>query len=115
MSIRVREGMEILVNRGCTNFVIYFLLTCGLLIWLRFDANQPNTKHNHANDPLEVPIGPITRARAKKLKEALNGLIQNIWSKIDLEGLGTFKEHERHPLIHPVQVQEEHNSCGTRS
>jgi hypothetical protein len=31
----VQEGMEILVNKGCTNFVIYFLLTCGLLIWLR--------------------------------------------------------------------------------
>jgi len=25
-----------------------------------------------------VPIGPITKARAKKLKEALNGLVQNI-------------------------------------
>jgi hypothetical protein len=39
---------------------------------------------------LEVPIGPITRARAKKLKEALNELVENIWSK-DLEGLETFK------------------------
>jgi len=57
-----------------------------------------------------VPIGPITRARAKKLKEALNGLVQNIWSKMDLEGLGTFIQ----PLIHVVQVQEEPNSCGTR-
>jgi len=53
------------------------------------DADQPNTKRNHANDPLEVPIGPITRARAKKLKEALNEFVQNIWSKMDLEGLGT--------------------------
>jgi len=34
------------------------------------DEDQPNTKLNHANDPLEVPIGPITRARTKKLKEA---------------------------------------------
>jgi hypothetical protein len=40
-------------------------------------------KGNHANDPLEMVIGPITRARAKKLVEALNGLIQNIWSKKD--------------------------------
>jgi hypothetical protein len=24
----------------------------------------------------------------------LNGLVQNIWNKMDLEGLGTFKEHE---------------------
>jgi len=48
------------------------------------DTDQPNTKRNHANEPLEVPIGPITRARAKKLKEALNGLVQNIWRKMDL-------------------------------
>jgi len=78
------------------------------------DADQPNTKRNHANDPLEVTIGPITRARAKKLKEALNGLVQNIWSKMDLEGLGTIKEHEGKPLIHLVQIQEKPNSCGTR-
>jgi len=30
---------------------------------------------NHANDPLEVPIRPTTRARAKKLKEALSELV----------------------------------------
>jgi len=78
------------------------------------DEDQPNTKRHHANDPLEVPIGPITKARAKKLKEALNGLIHNIWSKMDLEGLNKFKEHEEQPLIHLIMVQEEPNSCGTR-
>ena len=26
-------------------------------------------------DPLHIPVGPITRARSKKIKEALNGLI----------------------------------------
>ena len=31
-------------------------------------------------DPLHVPLGPITRARSKKIKEALNGLIQEIWA-----------------------------------
>jgi hypothetical protein len=61
-----------------------------------------------------VPIGLITRARAKKLKEALNGLVQNIWSIIDLERLETFKEHKGQPLIHLIQVQEDPNSCGTR-
>jgi hypothetical protein len=35
-AIGVREGIETRVNRGCTNFVIYFLLTCGLPIWLGF-------------------------------------------------------------------------------
>jgi hypothetical protein len=44
------------------------------------DEDWSNTKHNHVNDPSKVPIGPITRAKAKKLKEALNGLVQNIWS-----------------------------------
>jgi hypothetical protein len=42
------------------------------------DADQPNTKRNHANNPLEVLVGPITKVRAKKLKEALNGLVYNI-------------------------------------
>ena len=31
-------------------------------------------------DPLHVPVGPITRAKSKKIKEALNGLIQDIWA-----------------------------------
>jgi hypothetical protein len=31
-------------------------------------------------DPLHVPVGPITRARPRKIKEALNGLIQDIWA-----------------------------------
>jgi hypothetical protein len=61
-----------------------------------------------------VPIGPITRARAKKLKEALNRLVQSIWSKMDLEELETFKEHEGQPLINLLQVQKEPNSCGTK-
>ena len=33
VSIGVWEGIETRVNRGCTNFVIYFLLTCRLPIW----------------------------------------------------------------------------------
>jgi len=41
----------------------------------QLDEDQPNTKRNHANNPLKVPIGLITRARAKKLKKALSGLV----------------------------------------
>ena len=36
------------------------------------------------SDPLHVPVGPITRARAKRFKEALNGLIQDTWADSDL-------------------------------
>ena len=28
---------------------------------------------------MHVPVGPITRARSKNIKEALNALIQEIW------------------------------------
>ena len=39
------------------------------------DENQQVFK-----DPLHVPVEPITKARSKKIKEALNGLIQEIWA-----------------------------------
>ena len=29
---------------------------------------------------MHVPVGPITKARSKKIKEAFNGLIQEIWA-----------------------------------
>ena len=31
--------------------------------------------HKAFKDPLHVPVGPITKARSKKIKKALNGLI----------------------------------------
>ena len=58
-----------------------FLLSC-LFVYLvachvsyHIDENQQAFK-----DPLHVPAGPITKARSKKIKEALNGLIQEIWA-----------------------------------
>ena len=33
------------------------------------------------SDPILVPIGPVTRARAKKFKDALTGLIRASWSQ----------------------------------
>ena len=54
------------------------------------DENQQAFK-----DPLHVPVGPITKAKSKKIKEALNGLIQEIWvdSKAGHSKLG-LKEDE---------------------
>jgi hypothetical protein len=70
------------------SFVESIGYSCFMWLWTPWiregwssNADQLNTKCNHANDPLEVPIGPIARARAKKLKEALNEHVQNIWSK----------------------------------
>ena len=44
------------------------------IIGMISDENQPAPLKN----PLHVPVGPITRARSKKIKEALHGLIQEI-------------------------------------
>ena len=29
---------------------------------------------------MHVPVGPIIKAKSKKIKESLNGLIQEIWA-----------------------------------
>jgi hypothetical protein len=50
--------------------------TLGLAEERESDENQQAL----LKDPLHVPVGPITRARSKKIKEALNGLIQDIWA-----------------------------------
>ncbi|RVW74034.1 Zeta-carotene desaturase, chloroplastic/chromoplastic [Vitis vinifera] len=42
--------------------------------WRSVDENQ------QVKDPLHVLVGPITKARSKKIKEAHNGLIQEIWA-----------------------------------
>ena len=39
------------------------------------------TTNKWSVDPIQVPIGPVTRARAKRFKETLNLLIQGIWAE----------------------------------
>ena len=43
-----------------------------------FEERGNDEHHKAFKDPLHVPLGPITRARSKKIKVALNGLIQEI-------------------------------------
>uniref|UniRef100_A0A2N9GAF2 Uncharacterized protein n=1 Tax=Fagus sylvatica TaxID=28930 RepID=A0A2N9GAF2_FAGSY len=46
-------------------------------------ALEDNGNHGGPSlkDPLQVPDGPITRSRAKKIKEAMQGLVQFTWDK----------------------------------
>ena len=64
-----------------------------------FDENQQAL----LKGPLHVPVRPIIRARSKKIKEVLNGLIQEIWddSKTRHSMLGP-KEDEG--VINLIQV-----------
>ena len=41
------------------------------------DGDQGTT----SKDLVQVPIEPVTRARAKKFKDVLNGLIQELWAQ----------------------------------
>jgi hypothetical protein len=45
-----------------------------------FDGNQGTA----LKDLVQVPIGPVTRARAKKFKDVLNRLIQELWAQANL-------------------------------
>ena len=60
-------------------------------------------------DPLVVPDGPITRSRAKKIKEAMAGLVHSNWAELAYSPskfkMG-FKEEEP-TLIHVIQAKEE--------
>ena len=48
------------------------------------DGDMESSNAWKVADPIQVPVGPITRARAKKFKEALNGLIHEIWNQVNL-------------------------------
>ena len=41
-------------------------------------GNDADIKVVKIRDPVQVPIGPVTRARAKRFKEELNNLIRRV-------------------------------------
>ena len=54
-------------------------------------------------DPLHVPVGPIIRARAKRFKEVLNGLIQDTWADSELLK-SKMSPHEDQGLINNINA-----------
>ena len=64
------------------------------------DENQQAFK-----DLLHVPVGPITKARSKKIKEALNGLIQEIWADSNARH-SKFSPKEDEGVINLIQAIE---------
>jgi hypothetical protein len=78
------------------------------------DANQGAGQVDHtlgngaeyAQDPLSLPSGPITRLRAKRFKEALNGLIQENWADSKKTKMGS---NNNQGLVHVIKAIEEAN------
>ena len=73
------------------------------------DANQGagHADHTHGNgagfaqDHLSLPSGPITRLRAKRFKEALNGLIQEKWADSKKTKMGS---NNNQGLVHVIKA-----------
>ena len=57
------------------------------------------TQGQHPRDPLGLPIGPITRLRAKRFKEALNGLMQEVCTQVN-----SWKPIELGPHYHQKSI-----------
>ena len=59
--------------------------------------------NDKTKDPVLVPVGPVTRARAKRFKEALNALAQHI---VIEEGKSTCMESTNiAQIVNLIQVQ----------
>ncbi|GMN60309.1 hypothetical protein TIFTF001_029401 [Ficus carica] len=82
-----------------------FPLSCGVR---RSDCFTHDANHNTTSrDPIQVPIGLVTRAQAKKFKDVLNGLIQEFWTQAN-----SWRPIEHDPrvqqrCINMIQVLEE--------
>ena len=69
------------------------------------DEDMVSTRAWNA-DPVQVPIGPVTRARAKRFKESLNGLIQHIWAKNHLCGPNDNSTRDLQGVVSMIQAVE---------
>ena len=84
--------------------------------FLPYDAHQGAGHADHTSgngaefvkDPLSFSSGPITRLRAKRFKEALNGLVQEIWADSRNPKMGS---NNNQGLVHVIKAIEEANAC----
>lgn len=71
-------------------------------------GNDGNTDGPSLKDYLQVSDGPITRSRAKKIKEAMQGLVQSTWDEANKSPTLEIGLKEGEPvLIHLIQVVED--------
>ena len=64
------------------------------------------------SDPLYVPVEPITKQRAKKIKEAITGLTQHMMTECTKQTGGADMQHmdfieKGSRLIHVIQILED--------
>jgi hypothetical protein len=76
--------------------------------WLKLCNIDWNQGGPSLKDPLQVPDGPITRSRAKKIKETMQGLVQSTWDEASKSPTIKLGLKEGEPiLIHLIQAVED--------
>jgi hypothetical protein len=71
-------------------------------------GNDGNQGGSSLKDPLQVPDEPIIRLRAKKIKEAMQGLVQSTWDEASKSPTIKVGLKEGEPiLIHLIQAVED--------
>ncbi|GKV23267.1 hypothetical protein SLEP1_g33016 [Rubroshorea leprosula] len=72
------------------------------------DGNQDDSISTTSCDPLHTQGGPITQARANKMREALNGLIEQIWVENNIQQANRSLD-DYQGMINIIQDQEKLN------
>ncbi|GMN64950.1 hypothetical protein TIFTF001_034028 [Ficus carica] len=68
------------------------------------DVHEDIKAAKNAHEPIQVPIGPVTRARAKRFKEKLNNLVQRVLQQ--KESVFTTNGEQRLILLIKVDPEE---------
>ena len=77
------------------------------LLHQEFKIKDDGDQGTVSKDLVQVPIGPVTRARAKKFKDVLNGLIQELWAQANLWKPIEHDPHGPQRMVTLIQVLEE--------
>jgi len=77
-AVRGQDKNLILAWKACLGHVTN---TNGFLKGLKPATIYDGDQGTASKDLVQVPIGPVTRARAKKFKDVLNRLIQELWAQ----------------------------------
>ena len=80
----------------------------AMFLFFRIRSPDGNQSGPSLKDPLQVSDGPITRSRAKKIKEVMQGLMQSTWDEASKSPTIKVGLKEGEPiLIHLIQAVED--------
>ena len=92
LQIVLKRNRQQICNSGSSQFgrpiLDMWLTDSARLTVLRSSVHDSHSNDDESTtnkwimDPIQVSIGPVTRARAKRFKETLNGLVQHIYTKV---------------------------------